>query len=59
MILTAEAFTVHEENLIKRGADYGRHTYQRMMPGAIVSAADLIQSLRMRRELYDAVARVL
>jgi aspartyl-tRNA(Asn)/glutamyl-tRNA(Gln) amidotransferase subunit A len=59
VILTAEAYAVHEENLIKRGADYGRLTYQRMMPGAIVSAADLIQALRMRRELYEAVARVL
>jgi len=59
VILTAEAYTVHEENLIKRGADYGHLTYQRMMPGAIVSAADLIQALRMRRELHDAVARVL
>jgi len=59
LILTAEAYTVHEENLIKRGADYGRLSYQRMMPGAIVSAADLIQALRMRRELHDAVARVL
>jgi aspartyl-tRNA(Asn)/glutamyl-tRNA(Gln) amidotransferase subunit A len=59
VILTAEAYAVHEENLIKRGADYGRLTYQRMMPGAIVSAADLIQALRMRRELYEVVARVL
>jgi aspartyl-tRNA(Asn)/glutamyl-tRNA(Gln) amidotransferase subunit A len=59
LILHAEAFAVHEENLIKRGADYGRHTYQRMMPGAMISAADLVQALRMRRELYEAVARVL
>jgi aspartyl-tRNA(Asn)/glutamyl-tRNA(Gln) amidotransferase subunit A len=59
VILTAEAYTVHEENLIKGGGDYARLTYQRMMPGAIVSAADLIQALRMRRELHDAVARVL
>lgn len=59
VILTAESYTVHEENLIKRGADYGRLSYQRMMPGAIVSAADLVQALRMRSELYGAVARVL
>ncbi len=59
VILTAEAYAVHEHNLNKRGADYGRHTYQRMMPGAILSAADLIQALRMRRELHDAVARLL
>ena len=59
VILHAEAFAVHEDNLTKRGGDYGRFTYQRMMPGAILSAADLIQALRMRRELHDAVARVL
>ena len=59
VILTAEAYAVHEENLIKRGGDYGRLSYQRMMPGAIVSAADLIQALRMRRELYEVLARVL
>jgi aspartyl-tRNA(Asn)/glutamyl-tRNA(Gln) amidotransferase subunit A len=59
VILTAESYAVHEENLNKRGADYGRLSYQRMMPGAILSAADLIQALRMRRELHDAVARVL
>jgi aspartyl-tRNA(Asn)/glutamyl-tRNA(Gln) amidotransferase subunit A len=59
VILTAESYTVHEENLIKRGADYARLSYQRMMPGAILSAADLIQALRMRRELYEAVAGVL
>jgi aspartyl-tRNA(Asn)/glutamyl-tRNA(Gln) amidotransferase subunit A len=29
-----------------------------MMPGVIVSAADLIQALRLRRELADVVARV-
>jgi aspartyl-tRNA(Asn)/glutamyl-tRNA(Gln) amidotransferase subunit A len=58
VILTAEAYAVHEENLIKRAADYGRFTYQRMMPGVIVSAADLIQALRLRRELAEVVARV-
>jgi len=59
VILTAEAYAVHEDNLNKRGADYGRLAYQRMMPGALVSAADLIQALRMRRELYEVIARVL
>ena len=59
VILHAEAYAVHEQNLNKRGADYARFTYQRMMPGVILSAADLVQALRMRRELYQAVARVL
>jgi aspartyl-tRNA(Asn)/glutamyl-tRNA(Gln) amidotransferase subunit A len=59
VILTAEAYAVHEEDLKTRPLDYGRFTYQRMMPGAMLSAADLIQALRMRRELADVVARVL
>jgi aspartyl-tRNA(Asn)/glutamyl-tRNA(Gln) amidotransferase subunit A len=59
VILTAEAYAVHEENLAKRPLDYGRFSYQRMLPGAILSAADLIQALRMRRELADAVEAIL
>jgi aspartyl-tRNA(Asn)/glutamyl-tRNA(Gln) amidotransferase subunit A len=59
VILTAEAYAIHEENLKTRPLDYGRFSYQRMMPGAVLSAADLIQALRLRRELAEAVARVL
>jgi aspartyl-tRNA(Asn)/glutamyl-tRNA(Gln) amidotransferase subunit A len=59
VILTAEAYAIHEETLRTRPLDYGRFAYQRMMPGAILSAADLIQALRLRRELADVVARVL
>jgi aspartyl-tRNA(Asn)/glutamyl-tRNA(Gln) amidotransferase subunit A len=59
VILTAEAYAIHEDNLRTRPLDYGRFAYQRMMPGAILSAADLIQALRLRRELADVVARIL
>jgi aspartyl-tRNA(Asn)/glutamyl-tRNA(Gln) amidotransferase subunit A len=59
VILTAEAYAIHEENLRTRPLDYGRFSYQRMMPGAMLSAADLIQALRLRRELADVVARIL
>jgi aspartyl-tRNA(Asn)/glutamyl-tRNA(Gln) amidotransferase subunit A len=59
VILTAEAYAIHEENLRTRPLDYGRFAYQRMMPGAMLSAADLIQALRLRRELADVVARLL
>ena len=51
VILIAEAYAIHEKNLITRPLDYARYTYQRMMVGATVSAADLTQAFRLRREL--------
>ena len=59
VILTAEAYAVHRETLLTRPLDYGRFSYQRMMPGAMLSAADLIQALRLRRELAAVIAGVL
>ncbi len=35
--------------------DYGAFTYQRLILGAAITSADLIQALRVRRELTDAV----
>jgi aspartyl-tRNA(Asn)/glutamyl-tRNA(Gln) amidotransferase subunit A len=55
VILTAEAYAIHEHDLITRPLDFGRFAYQRMMPGATLSAADLVQALRLRRELADFV----
>jgi aspartyl-tRNA(Asn)/glutamyl-tRNA(Gln) amidotransferase subunit A len=55
VILSAEAFAIHEQDLISRPLDYGRYTYQRMMAGATLTAADLTQALRLRRELATAV----
>jgi aspartyl-tRNA(Asn)/glutamyl-tRNA(Gln) amidotransferase subunit A len=51
VIIAAEAYAIHEEELLTRPLDYGRYTYQRMMVGATLSAADLVQALRLRREL--------
>ncbi len=55
IILTAEAYAIHEQDLLSRPLDYGRYTYQRMMVGATISAADLTQAFRLRRELVEAV----
>jgi aspartyl-tRNA(Asn)/glutamyl-tRNA(Gln) amidotransferase subunit A len=55
IILTAEAYAIHEKDLLSRPLDYARYTYQRMMLGATISAADLTQALRLRRELVAAV----
>jgi aspartyl-tRNA(Asn)/glutamyl-tRNA(Gln) amidotransferase subunit A len=55
IILTSEAYAIHEQDLLRRPLDYGRYTYQRMMPGATISAADLTQAFRLRRELTAVV----
>jgi aspartyl-tRNA(Asn)/glutamyl-tRNA(Gln) amidotransferase subunit A len=55
VILIAEAYAIHEQDLLSRPMDYGRYTYQRMMAGATLTAADLTQALRLRRELATAV----
>lgn len=55
VIMTAEAYAIHEQNLKVRPLDYGRYTYQRIIPGATLSAADLMQAFRLRRELATIV----
>lgn len=55
VIMTAEGYAIHENLLRERGADYGRYTYQRLIPGAGLTAADLIQALRLRMELVREV----
>ena len=57
VILTAEAYAIHEKDLLARPLDYGRYAYQRMIVGATLSAADLTQAFRLRRELSDIVNR--
>lgn len=55
VILTSEAFAIHEADLRARLLDYGRFTMQRMVLGATITAPDLVQAFRLRRELTDAV----
>jgi aspartyl-tRNA(Asn)/glutamyl-tRNA(Gln) amidotransferase subunit A len=57
VILTSEAYAIHEPDLLARPLDYGRYTYQRMMVGATISAVDLTQAFRLRRELASIVNR--
>jgi len=57
VIAAAEAYAVHEQDLLTRPRDYGRYAYQRMMVGATLSAADLVQALRLRSELTTLVNR--
>jgi aspartyl-tRNA(Asn)/glutamyl-tRNA(Gln) amidotransferase subunit A len=51
VILNAEAYAIHEQDLKTRPLAYGRYTYQRIAPGAVISAADLVQAFRLRAEL--------
>lgn len=55
VIMFGEAFTIHEADLKTRPYAYGRYAYQRIVSGAVLSAADLLQAQRLRRELTDAV----
>ena len=59
VIMSAEAFAVHEADLRERLADYGSLTQQRFVLGATLSAADLVQAFRARRELVEATNAVL
>ena len=51
----SEAFAIHEQDYQTRPLDFGLLTYLRMTLGAFVTAADLHQAMRLRRELSQAV----
>jgi len=55
VIMFSEAFAIHEKDYRERPLDYGRLTFTRMILGATLSAADLTQAYRLRRELAVAV----
>jgi len=55
VIMLTEAFAIHEQDYRTRPLDFGLLTYLRMTPGAFVTAADLHQAMRLRRELSQAV----
>jgi aspartyl-tRNA(Asn)/glutamyl-tRNA(Gln) amidotransferase subunit A len=55
VIMISEAYAIHEADLKARPYAYGRYAYQRIVAGAVLSAADLMQAQRLRRELTSAV----
>jgi aspartyl-tRNA(Asn)/glutamyl-tRNA(Gln) amidotransferase subunit A len=57
VILTAEAFALHEPWMRTRFNDYGELLRDRMVFGALISATDYMQALRRRRELCAATAK--
>jgi aspartyl-tRNA(Asn)/glutamyl-tRNA(Gln) amidotransferase subunit A len=58
VILQAEAFALHAETLRTRRDTYGSLAYAHLIPGAALSAADLLQAQRVRAVLTNAVTDV-
>jgi aspartyl-tRNA(Asn)/glutamyl-tRNA(Gln) amidotransferase subunit A len=62
VILTAEAYAVHEPWLKERFNDYGELLRDRLAFGALLRASDYVQALRRRRvlclEMRDAMANL-
>ncbi len=56
VILTAEAFSLHEPWMRERFNDYGELLRDRMAFGALFAATDYVQAQRFRRELCAATA---
>lgn len=59
MILAADAFVVHEPWLRTKFRDYGEILRERLALAATISSADYLQAQRRRRELCDAMGRVM
>ena len=55
VIIAAEAYAIHEQQLRRRAAEYGRLAYLCLAAGVALSAADLVQAQRVRRQLCETV----
>ncbi len=55
VIMFTESYAIHEQDYQNRPLDFGLLTYLRMTLGAFVTAADLHQATRLRRELAHVV----
>jgi aspartyl-tRNA(Asn)/glutamyl-tRNA(Gln) amidotransferase subunit A len=54
IILTGEAFAIHEKWLQERPQDYGALTRERLLTAAFARAADYVNATRLRRKLADS-----
>ena len=57
VILTSEAYAVHEPWMKTRFNDYGERLRMRLATGALMTSADYVQALRRRLELCTIVAQ--
>jgi aspartyl-tRNA(Asn)/glutamyl-tRNA(Gln) amidotransferase subunit A len=55
VIMSAEAYAIHESMLRERGSEYGRYTYQRLVPGVGLTATDLMRAQNLRLLLAKEV----
>ena len=58
-ILTAEAFAIHQGWLAERPGDYAGLTRSALLVGGFITAADLLQAMRLRRQMMAAVEAAL
>ena len=58
-IMSAEAYSIHQQHLIKTPELYGEICRDRVMLGSLVSGADYLNAQRRRRELCEEVARAM
>ncbi len=59
MIMLAEGYAIHEENLRRRFTDYGEIFRGRMALAGLITAADYVQALRRRRQLIAELDRAM
>lgn len=59
IITMSEAFAIHEHSLVHRPEDYGAVTRYRILPGAMISAAEYLAALRQQRECTAQTLAVL
>ena len=57
IIITAEAYALHEATLRSRVSDYSRSFRVRVLPGALIRAADYLAAQRRRTDLIAITAR--
>lgn len=59
MILVAEAYAYHRNNLVSRWKDYGRFIRPMLARGTLYTSADYVQANRFRTYWAEQVARIL
>ena len=59
IITMSEAFAIHEHSLTHQPEDYGSVTRYRILPGAMISAAEYLAALRQQRECAEQTLTVL
>jgi hypothetical protein len=57
--LLAEAYAIHQKDLLERPLDFWRLTMERILLGAHISAVDLMQAQLLRRELSVEVNNIM